>query len=204
MISILNYGSGNTRAILNIYDNLNIKSQIISTPNEIKKSKKIILPGVGSFDYNMSKLIDNNLIDSLNEMVLVKKIPFLGICLGMQILLDKSEEGSLKGLGWIKGKVRKFDVNKDSEKIIIPHLGWNSIEIFSKHSLFDGVNCEKGYYFIHNYFADLNDKKNILTMTNYFKKFVSGIHKENIFGVQFHPEKSHNNGVCFLKNFSKI
>jgi glutamine amidotransferase len=204
MITIVNYGSGNIRAICNVYERLKVPYVVAEDPNKIRKAEKFILPGVGSFDFNMTKLNRSGLTDALHEMVLGKNIPVLGICLGLQIMAESSEEGSLPGLGWIKGKVKKFDETKIVHKPKLPHMGWNSIFIKSVPELYEGVDTEKGFYFIHSYFIEVEDKENIMTTTTYGEEFVSAIHKENIYATQYHPEKSHSNGIQLLKNFANL
>ena len=204
MITIIDYGSGNVNAISNIYDILKIPYSIASSPKQLEDSEKIILPGVGSFDHCMQKLNQSGLKEILNKKVLVDKIPVLGICIGLHIMTEKSEEGELFGLGWIKGKVKKFDKNVIIHKPKIPHMGWNTIKIINRPELFKDVNFDKGFYFIHSYYVDTVNKENIMTTTEYGNTFVSGIHSLNIFGIQFHPEKSHSNGMKLLKNFSEI
>ena len=204
MITIVDYGSGNINAITNIYKLLKTPFSIASTPSELESAEKIILPGVGSFDYCMSKLNNSGLKEVLNKKVLKDKVPVLGICIGLHIMALDSEEGVLPGLGWIDGNVKKFDESKLLEKPKIPHMGWNSIQVKTIPELFKDVNQEQGFYFIHSYYIELENKKNIMTTTNYVIDFVSGINSSNIYAVQFHPEKSHSNGVKLLKNFSQL
>jgi glutamine amidotransferase len=204
MITIVDYGSGNINAITNIYKSLKINFEVASTPEELSKAQKIILPGVGSFDFCMSKLNESGLIGVLNKKVLEEKIPVLGICIGMHLMADSSEEGNLAGLGWIKGKVKKFDENKLIHKPKLPHMGWNSVNVISVPELFNGINQEQGFYFIHSYFIEVEAHSNIMTTTNYGSSFTSGITSSNIYAVQFHPEKSHSNGMKLLKNFSDL
>jgi len=204
MITIIDYGSGNINAISNIYDILKIPYIIASTPKQLENSERIILPGVGSFDHCMDNLNRSGLKEILTKKVMIDKVPILGICIGLHLMAEKSEEGKLLGLGWIKGVVKKFDKNIIRHKPKMPHMGWNSVKIINRLDLFKGVNLDKGFYFIHSYFIDNLNKENIMTTTNYGNTFVSGIHSSNILAVQFHPEKSHSNGMKLLKNFSKI
>ncbi len=205
MITIIDYGSGNVRAIGNIYDQLNINYRIINKVVDFpKETTKIILPGVGAFDETMKSLNVSGFKEMLNEKVLYEKIPVLGICVGMQILSEGSEEGDLEGLGWIKGFVKKFDVSKLNFLPKIPHLGWNSIKPVVESKLLDSVDFETGFYFIHSYYFECFNSKDILTSTEYGEIFTSSVHNNNIFGTQFHPEKSHSNGIKLLKNFYHI
>ena len=204
MITIVNYGSGNINAITNIYKLLRIPFSIASTASELEDAERIILPGVGSFDHCMNKLNNSGLKEVLSRKVIIEKTPVLGICIGLHIMASKSEEGILPGLGWIKGSVKKFDESKLTTKPKLPHMGWNSIQVKAIPDLFTGVNQEQGFYFIHSYFIELEHKKNIMTTTNYETDFVSGINSSNIYAVQFHPEKSHSNGMKLLQNFSQL
>jgi imidazole glycerol-phosphate synthase subunit HisH len=204
MITIINYGSGNIRAIGNIYERLKIPFKITNHPDEVKGSQKIILPGVGAFDETISMLDESGFRKVLDHEVLTNKIPVLGICVGMQILAEKSEEGSLPGLGWIKGEVKKIDTNLIATKPKIPHLGWNSIKVVKTNGLFQEVDEEQGFYFMHSYYFECDDQEDIMSTTFYGKNFASSVNHENIYGVQFHPEKSHHNGVNFLKNFAVL
>ena len=204
MIGIINYGSGNIQAIATIYKNLNIKYQLITKPNDLEKTNKLVLPGVGAFDATMQQLIDSGLKDKLNELVINKKVPILGICVGLQVMGYGSEEGNLPGLGWIPGKVKKFDQSKIKIKPKLPHMGWNVIEDLKNHPLFKGIDSDFGFYFVHSFYFECENKKNILTTSNYGIEFTSSIYSDNIFGTQFHPEKSHGNGVQLLKNFAEL
>lgn len=203
MVTIVDYGSGNIKAIANIYKLLNIPVSVATKPSELENAEKIILPGVGSFDYCMSKLNNSGMKEVLNRKVIEGKTPVLGICIGLHIMAHESEEGKLPGLGWIDGYVKKFDESKLVLKPKLPHMGWNSIQVKSIPELFKGVNQDHGFYFIHSYYIELINKEDILTITNYENDFVSGISRSNICAVQFHPEKSHSNGIELLKNFSQ-
>ena len=200
MISIIDYGLGNVKAFSNIFKMLNIKHEITANFDAIEKSSKLILPGVGSFDWAMHKLTSSGLKELLDKIVVEKKIPILGICVGMQLMANESDEGELKGLGWIEGKVKKLSSNKKIE--ILPHMGWNYVEI-EKNNLFKGIE-DPNFYFLHSYFFDPDSQNVVLGKTSYGEKFASIVNKENIFGIQFHPEKSHDNGICILKNFAEL
>ncbi|MHB1105743.1 MAG: imidazole glycerol phosphate synthase subunit HisH [Lutibacter sp.] len=204
MIGIVDYGSGNIQAIANIYKRLNIECKIINNPAELETADKLILPGVGAFDECMKQLIESGLKDKLDELALIKKIPVLGICIGMHIMADSSEEGNLKGLGWIKGKVKKFDISLIQSKPYLPHMGWNNISNPNNHKIFDKVDNEQGFYFVHSYYYACEEEKNVLSTCNYGINFASSIYDHHIFGMQFHPEKSHSNGIQLLENFAKL
>ena len=204
MITILDYGSGNLNAIKNIYERLNIPFEFADTKEQITKAEYIILPGGGAFDETISTLQNKGFLDVLNKKVLEEKVPILGICVGMQMLADSSEEGTLAGLGWIQGSVKKFDKNLIPGKPKIPHLGWNSIEITRDCPLFKNVDPAVGFYFVHSYYYECADEANVVCKTEYGKVFHSAVNRENIFGVQFHPEKSHDNGIQLLKNFANL
>lgn len=204
MIGIINYGSGNIRAIGNIFDQHNVKYIVANSPDDLTDVTKLILPGVGAFDETMSMLDASGFRNTLNNLVLESKLPILGICVGMQILAKRSEEGKLDGLGWIDGIVKKFDKNSMSIKPKIPHLGWNSIHVNNSNPLFDGIDVEKGFYFIHSYYFECNYRDDEASSSYYGRFFSSSVNKDNIFGVQFHPEKSHKNGIQLLLNFTRI
>lgn len=204
MITIIDYGSGNIRAIANIYEKLNIPYLIAKNPDDVIGAKKIFLPGVGAFDETISKLDEIGFRSVLDKEVLDNKVPILGICVGMQILAETSEEGTLKGLGYIKGHVKKFDIKRLSAKPKLPHLGWNSIEIKRKTPLFENIDPQQGFYFLHTYYFECSNDNDVLSTTNYGYSFSSSVNHNNIFGFQFHPEKSHSNGVNLLHNFAKL
>ncbi len=204
MIPIVDYGSGSINALKNIYDRLNISIEFAKTKEQILSADHIILPGVGAFDETVSTLHENGFIDVLNKKVLDEKVPILGICVGMQMLAHSSEEGILKGLSWIPGKVRKFDINMIPDKPKIPHLGWNSIVTMRDCVLFKDIDPETGFYFMHSYYFECADENNVIAKTEYGTTFHSAVNYENIYGVQFHPEKSHDNGIQLLRNFANL
>ena len=204
-IGIINYGVGNILSIQNMLKKSGNKSEIFSNPEMINNYDKLILPGVGSFDFAMNKLINNSWINPLNYFALELKKPILGICLGMQLMCNRSEEGQISGLTWINGDVKKFKTN-DNFNFKVPHMGWNSVKIENTNSkLFESFNDLNKFYFVHSYFIKCTDIKDISGITNYNDiEFVSSFNKENIYGVQFHPEKSHKYGLKLLENFAKI
>ena len=204
MISIINYNAGNIKSIQNMLKRIGVKSMICSSAEEIEQADKLILPGVGHYDHGMKNLHQSGLIEILNKKVREDKTPLLGICLGAQLLGNKSEEGIEKGLGWIDMDVIKFDKKKLSFSLKIPHMSWNEIKINKPSALLEGLNNDSRFYFVHSYHMQPNDKTDILTTTNYGYNFTSAIEKDNIYGVQFHPEKSHKFGMQLLTNFSNI
>lgn len=197
MIIVIDYGMGNLGSIANMIKKVGYKCIITSDLEEIKKATKLILPGVGSFDNGMKNLENLGMIEVLNQKVLVEKTPILGICLGMQLMTKSSEEGNLVGLGWIDAQTKRFV----SDTLKIPHMGWNIIKHQKESKLFDESESEKRFYFVHSYFVSCNQKADILTNTNYTQDFVSSFEKDNVIGVQFHPEKSHKFGMDLIKNF---
>jgi len=201
MIVIVNYGSGNIQAISNIYKRLDIPHRIAQSPVELSDATKVILPGVGAFDFAMRTLSQSGMKEPLDDLVLNKKVPVLGICVGMQLLAKSSEEGLLPGLGWVDAVVKKFDFTNMEHRVSIPHMGWNSLRLKSEDPLFAGVDCEFGYYFLHSYYFSNRNDGDVLTETDHGHPFTSSVKCKNIYGVQFHPEKSHQNGIQLLKNF---
>lgn len=204
MIAIINYGSGNVSAIANIYRQLGVEHSVVSNFTELTSADKLILPGVGHFDWTMKSLKHSGLFDALNEVVLVKRKPVLGICVGMQILGETSEEGQESGLAWISGRVSRVDTEGSS--IRLPHMGWNSVAIDNDpRGLFDNVDTTTGFYFLHSYHFVPSMASSVVASTDYDKSLVCAIsNSENVFGVQFHPEKSHSNGITVFKNFAKL
>ena len=205
MIGILDYGCGNVSAIRNVYKRLNIKTEAVHKPSDFKDSiDKIILPGVGAFDQVVMKLNESGLLEKLNEKVLVHKLPVLGICVGMQIMASESEEGKLAGLNWIPGQVKKFDNDILDSFLRTPHMGWNEIKAVNEQGIFKGVDQNKGFYFLHSYYFEASNNSTIIATTNYSKSFSSAINFENIYGVQFHPEKSSDQGLGLIKSFISL
>ena len=204
MITIIDYGLGNIRAFVNVYDRLNIKTKVAHRAEDLKDVTKIILPGVGAFDYAMSQLNASGMRDELEKQVLENKIPIVGICVGMQMLAKSSDEGILPGLGWINGEVKLFDSTTISYKTRLPHMGWNSIDPINANPLMDGFNNESRFYFLHSYYFYCSKTENIISTTNYGITYASAVNKDNIYGIQFHPEKSHSNGIQLLHNFALL
>lgn len=204
MITIIDYNAGNIKSIQNMLKRIGAKSIISSSAEEIAQAEKLILPGVGSFDYGMKHLQQSGLIEILNEKVINNKTPLLGICLGAQLLGNNSEEGIEKGLGWIDMDIVKFDKSKMNEQLKIPHMSWNEVTVCKKSKLTEGLEDEARFYFVHTYHMQPKNENDVLTKSNYGYEFVSAVEKDNIFGVQFHPEKSHKFGMRLLQNFVNL
>ena len=203
MIAIINYGCGNADAFINAFKRLNVPAIIAKTVDEVENAKKIVLPGVGSFDYVMQSFNSSGLRGIVEKKVIEENICVLGVCAGMQIFADSSEEGNEKGLGWIKGNVRLFDTSKIKHTTKLPHMGWNTIKPQNSY-LFKGLADFSRFYFVHSYYFDNHIAENIISTTDYGGTFTSAVNKNNIYGVQFHPEKSHQNGLMILKNFAEL
>ena len=204
MITIVDYGLGNIKAFANIYNKLNIPCNIATNAIDLGKADRIILPGVGAFDHAMEQLDSSGMRDTLNQMVLEKKIPVLGICVGMQMLAHSSDEGKLPGLGWVDGTVKKIDSQKLHPITHLPHMGWNDVKPVKQNDLFVDLETDACFYFLHSYFFSCNNSSDISAVTDYGGAFTCAVQNENIFGVQFHPEKSHNFGIQLLKNFANL
>jgi len=202
MIVILDYGMGNTGSMLNMILRVGGNAIISADEQVISTADALILPGVGAFDSGMEKLRTSGLLPFIEKRVFEDKIPFLGVCLGMQLLFDLSEEGALPGLGWISGRVKRFDFSGTNEKDLkIPHMGWNLVTPKQDHPLFAGLRAEARFYFIHSYHVVCSDQHHAIAFAEYGYSFACAVQKENIFGVQFHPEKSHKFGMTLFKNF---
>lgn len=203
MIVIIDYGVGNLTSIKNMLKRINVEAVISAEADDIGKADKLILPGVGSFDYGMTQLHESGLIKILDEKVLVQKTPVLGICLGVQLLTESSEEGKQKGLGWIKGRTVAFNKLRLHGDQKIPHMGWTDIKEYEKSKLFNEMYEDPRFYFVHAYHLELVNAGDILATASYGYDFPVGVEHENIIGVQFHPEKSHKFGMKLLENFVK-
>lgn len=202
MLSIIDYGVGNLTSIKNMLKKIGYRDVIISgNKEEIQASEKLILPGVGHFDYGMRKLKASGLVEVLNEEVLEKKKPILGICLGAQLLTRGSDEGVEKGLGWIAADTVKFDSSKLGGDLKIPHMGWSEIRITNNSKLFQNIDDEPRFYFVHTYHIVCDSNSDVVATANHGYSFTAGVERENILGMQFHPEKSHKYGMQLLKNF---
>ena len=203
MITIIHYGCGNIRAFLNVFKNLNIPVSVATTKNDLEDASKIILPGVGAFDFVMQSFNKSGMRDVVEKKVMEDKIPILGICAGMQIMADSSEEGKEAGLGWIPGKVKLFDLSKIPFVTKIPHMGWNEIKP-TENRLFQNIPNGSRFYFVHSYYFEEENSVSAIAKTNYGIDFTSAVNNDNVYGTQFHPEKSHLNGQQLLKNFALL
>ena len=204
MIGIVDYGRGNIGAIFNLLKSFNIDVAVVDDTKQLKKMNKIILAGVGSFDDSINCLNNSGLREVLDDQVLNNNIPVLGICIGMQIMACSSEEGKASGLCWIdNSKIIKINEKYLHSKPKLPHMGWNTVRSLRHSFIFDDIDKDKGFYFLHSYHFSCEEQYHLGT-TNYGIDFPSAVQKKNIFGVQFHPEKSHSNGIQVLKNFSNF
>lgn len=200
MITIIDYGAGNLISVANSLRKLGVTPTISSNPDDIASAEKLVLPGVGSLGTGMNNLRELGLIDVLHERVLRQKTPILGICLGLQMFTKHSEEGDAAGLGWIDAETKRFSFEGPGAPKI-PHIGWNEVTFRKAHPILEEVDSGSCFYFAHSYRVLCRDPADILATTNYGGEFVSAIQHENIFGIQFHAEKSHRTGFRLLKNF---
>ena len=200
MIALIDSGVGNIRSVANALEYIHTDFKITKNPQDIITAEKIIFPGVGAFCDGMKTIVQSGLSETLTEQVLKKRKLYLGICLGMQLLVDTGlEDGKHQGLGWIKGTVRKLKT--DGKNFKLPHIGWNNVIPHKKSLLFSLLENDPTFYFVHSYVVEPQDKSVILATCNHDETFAASINYKNIFGVQFHPEKSQHNGLQLLKNF---
>lgn len=204
MIGIIDYGLGNVRAFANVYKSLNLQAIIVNRPGELKNASKIILPGVGAFDYAMQKIDQSGMRPFLDEMVFERHVPVLGICVGMQMLAQSSDEGSMSGLGWIDGVVKRFNFSSLKKSPNVPHMGWNNVKPLKINGLLNGLDHDARFYFLHSYYFHCRKNEDVIAVTDYGNEFACIVNSDNIFGVQFHPEKSHQWGIRLLENFAKL
>ncbi len=204
MLAIIDYGSGNIAALVNIFKQYRVPHVVTGNPRELADADRFILPGVGAFDTAMKTLMESGIVETLNEQVQVQKKPLLGICVGMQLLADSSEEGELTGFGWVPGRVRRINPETIALPPRLPHMGWNSIDVIADSPLFKGIDKQHGFYFLHSYFFDASEAQHVAATVEHGDVFPCAVRNGNVFGVQFHPEKSHANGVQLLKNFAEM
>lgn len=200
MIGVIDYKSGNLGSIINMFKRLGHNAEIVDNPNELSFFDRLVLPGVGAFDSGMRQLIDGGWVDSLNHSVLKEEKPVLGICLGMQLMTEGSEEGVLSGLGWIKGRTKR--IVQIDRALRVPHMGWSDALLTKNGKIVPFDDKKRRFYFVHSYFVDLDDSRDNLFLTDYGGQFCSGFECRNIIGLQFHPEKSHKYGMEIFDNFA--
>ncbi|MBL7737419.1 MAG: imidazole glycerol phosphate synthase subunit HisH [Chitinophagaceae bacterium] len=203
MITIIDYGMGNLGSIQNMFKRIGAASEITGDTEKIASASKLLLPGVGAFDAAMTRIAESGILEILNKKVLEDKTPVLGICLGMQLLTRSSEEGKLPGLGWVNAKTVRFNFPQDPS-LKVPHMGWNRVEQVNKSPLTRDLPEEPRFYFVHSYYVLADDAADVLMTTHYGLDFHSVIQRNNIYGAQFHPEKSHKFGMKLLENFSRL
>ncbi len=203
MITIVDYGLGNVSAIANIYKRLNIPVTMARSVGDLDDARKVILPGVGAFDWAMSMLNASGMREALTERVKANECDVVGICVGMQMLADRSDEGGLPGLGWIPGEVKLFDGVRAMNRTHLPHMGWNDVSPHSDEALFRGIEAAR-FYFLHSYYFAPQMQVDVIATADYGGSFACGVRRNNVYGVQFHPEKSHQWGIQLLKNFAEI
>lgn len=206
MIAIIDYNMGNVGSIMNMLRKIGVQSVITSDISQISNASKLILPGVGSFDNGMTNISQMGLLDVLNDMVLNRKVPILGICLGMQLITRRSEEGKSTGLGWIEADTIRFKFDQSPDNIKIPHMGWNVVRPCHGKTLFSSLENieETAFYFIHSYHVVCDNETDILATTTHGYEFTCALERDNILATQFHPEKSHRYGMQLLKNFVEM
>ena len=205
MITIIDYGLGNIEAFLNIYKKLHIPVQVAKSESDLEGANKLILPGVGHFDYAMQMFSDSGMREKVESLVLNGNVHILGVCVGMQIMANSSEEGVESGLGWISGTVKSLEsIVRADNNLPLPHMGWNKVTPNHKDLFNDIDSGDLEFYFLHSYYFDCASQENCIASTNYSSNFCSAVNNKNIFGVQFHPEKSHHSGVNLLKNFAEL
>ena len=202
MITVIDYGMGNLGSVINMLKKIGVASKITTDLEEIKTATKLLLPGVGSFDKAMQRINDSGIKEILDYKVLKEETPVLGICLGMQLLTNNSEEGIEKGLGYINASTKKFSFQE--KKMKVPHMGWNLVEKSTSSLLTTNFEEESRFYFVHSYYVEVENQENSILKTEYGLEFDSAIQHKNVYGAQFHPEKSHKFGMRLFENFSKI
>lgn len=204
MIVVVDYGMGNVGSVANMLRKVGTEAVASADLDVIRNAPKLILPGVGAFDAAMNRLHERGLVAILNRRVLEDRVPILGICLGMQLMTDSSEEGRTTGLGWISGGTRRFNFDGLDPRPRVPHMGWNVVEQARPTPLFEEMYDQPRFYFVHSYHVYCSNQEDVMLTTEYGYRFVSGVSRGNIYGVQFHPEKSHKFGMQLIRRFAGI
>lgn len=204
MITIIDYGLGNVLAFANTYKRLNINVSVAKTAADLRAATKLILPGVGAFDHAMDLFERSGMRDMVDNLVMRQQVPILGICVGMHMLASASEEGRHSGLDWLGGIVKKFDVSTLPHSTHLPHMGWNDVATTRESTLFNHLKQGVRFYFLHSYYFECEDKQDTLAVAQYGNDFSCAVNHDNVYGVQFHPEKSHHFGAQLLKNFADL
>jgi glutamine amidotransferase len=202
-ILLPNLSIGNFASVLRMVQKVGGSARLVDSPAELRRGEKVILAGVGAFDNGMQAIRDGGWLDALNEAALVRRLPVLGICLGMQLMCTSSEEGELPGLGWIDAEVKRFAFPRDSP-LKVPHMGWNTVQVRAANRLISNANGEQRFYFVHSYYATCNRSADVLATAHHGLDFVAALGKDNVFGVQFHPEKSHRFGMEVVRHFVEL
>jgi len=203
MIGILDYGLGNILAFVNMYKRLHHPTRVVRGAADLAGVTKLILPGVGAFDHAMASFNQSGLRSPVEELIFKNQVPVLGICVGMQMLADSSEEGKLPGLGWIKGRVERVADTGSGGRVRLPHMGWNVITVSRPSALFQGLETKARFYFLHSYFFATQREEDVLASVEYGVQFTCAVGNQQVMGVQFHPEKSHRFGAKLLQNFAE-
>ena len=204
MITIVDYSLGNIGAFFNLYNRLGVPVRIARTAEQLASAERIILPGVGAFDRAMDLLDASGMRDMLENLVMKKKRPVIGVCVGMQMLAESSDEGARAGLGWIAGRVRHFSKSSSNADLPMPHMGWNDVKPNAGERLFRGLETDARFYFLHSFYFEATNRSEIAAHTSYGLEFACAVRREHVHGVQFHPEKSHHFGSTLLKNFAEV
>jgi imidazole glycerol-phosphate synthase subunit HisH len=204
LITIVDYGLGNVQAIANIYKRVEIPARLAQTAAQLENATHVILPGVGAFDWAMARLNASGMRAALDDLVQRQRKPVLGICVGMQMMARRSDEGRAEGLGWFDADVKLFDETRFVDRTHLPHMGWNDVEPVSSDGLFHDLGSGARFYFLHSYYFAPNDPADALAVTDYGGRFACAVRRDNVHGVQFHPEKSHGWGIQLLKNFASL
>lgn len=204
MISVIDYGAGNIASVINMIKHVGGEAEIISSPGQVSQASKLLLPGVGAFDHGIQCLKAGGWIDELNKAVFERKVPTLGICLGMQLMCKSSEEGKSLGLGWFDARVRRFNFDGESIALKVPHMGWSKVRVERADPLISDEAIERRFYFVHSYYVECLNQDDVLLNGTYGRDFVAGFQRENMWGFQFHPEKSHKFGMELFKRFLEV